>query len=171
MNLDEILTRLVDSVDHLATRQAALENRFARQDQLDGFDHDPDDAAEPVMPRRRELVDDPEQLDQMDNELRAWVAWLINRYRLALKIPDCWYQHGQLVEEFTALWYAWRTAWLTPASGWDPTRWHHDLASMLQRITATYPVACNATNHKPSGGVEQEPTTGNVIHAPWWPAT
>ena len=131
--------RLVDSIDHLASRQVALENQYARQGQLAGFDHDPDDAPEPVIPRRRELIEDPEQREQMDRELHAWVAWLVNRYRLALKIPACWPQHGQLVEELTALWYAWRAAWITPASAWDPSRWHHDLAATLQRTAQSDP--------------------------------
>jgi hypothetical protein len=147
MNSDEILARLVDSVEHLAGRQTVLENQLARRGQLVGFDHDPEDVPEPVIPRRRELVEDPAQREQMDRELHAWVNWLLNRYRLALKIPACWHQHGQLVEELTALWYAWRAAWITPASGWDPTRWHHDLAAMLQRITSTYPATCGLACH------------------------
>lgn len=170
MNNDEILARLIDSVDHLASRQTALENQYARQGQLAGFDHDPDDAPEPVIPRRRELVDDPDQRAQMDRELHAWVTWLVNRYRLALKIPACWHQHGQIVEELTALWYAWRAAWITPASGWDPTRWHHDLTAMLQRIAGTYPVPCSGSEHKPNSAADRTSSHGAIELAQWWPS-
>ena len=169
MNVDEILARLVDSIDHLASRQTALENQYARQGQFIGFDHDPDDSPEPVVPRRRELIEDPEQREQMDRELHAWVTWLVNRYRLALKIPACWPQHGQLVEELTALWYAWRSAWITPASGWDPARWHHDLAAMLHRTNVAYPVPCGSGDHKTGTAAGRGSTGGTIEFAPSWP--
>jgi hypothetical protein len=35
-------------------------------------------------------------------ELVAWVQWLVARYELN-NIPDCWAQHGALVEELDAL--------------------------------------------------------------------
>lgn len=168
MNIDQVLAQLIDSIDQLANRQAELENQHARQAQLAGFDHDPDDVSEPVIPRRRELVDDPEQRAQMDTELHAWVAWLVNRYRLTLKIPACWHEHGQLVEELTALWYAWRTAWITPTTGWDPTRWHHDLANTLHRITNTYPITCTGTNHQAAGDTCRTAATRPIQRAPWW---
>lgn len=90
----------------------------------------------------------------MGRELRAWVAWLVNRYRLALKIPVCWPQRGKLVEELTALWYAWRTAWITPpqpgASGWEPTRLH-DYKASLRRIADDHPVPCSTDHISTSG--------------------
>jgi hypothetical protein len=66
----------------------------------------------------------------------SWTAWLRHRYPLARKIPDCWAQHPELVEELTTLWLAWQGAFqqpdalLTAAADWHD-RW---LPGVLHRL-------------------------------------
>lgn len=67
--------------------------------------------------------------------LRDWVEWFTVRYRVAMSVvPDCWWRHGQLVEELSAL----RTAHLAsfdPAdTGYGPIGWHERLALALPRL-------------------------------------
>lgn len=69
-------------------------------------------------------------------ELRDWVGWIRHRYPLARKIPECWDEHPELVEELTALWLAWQAAYverdacLTAAADWHD-RW---LPGLLHRM-------------------------------------
>jgi hypothetical protein len=68
--------------------------------------------------------------------LTDWVAWLRGRYPLAKKIPVCWAEHPEIVEEVTALWLAWQHAYtdsgapLTAAADWHD-RW---LPGFLHRL-------------------------------------
>jgi hypothetical protein len=69
-------------------------------------------------------------------ELTDWVTWIRHRYPLARRIPACWAQHPEIVEELTALWLAWHGAYqdrdapLTAAADWHD-RW---LPGLLHRI-------------------------------------
>ena len=38
--------------------------------------------------------------------LREWIDWYNTRYGVAAasRIPGCWYRHGPVVEELTAVW-------------------------------------------------------------------
>jgi len=60
-------------------------------------------------------------------ELRGWVDWYNDRYGVAVdsRIPGCWYRHGPVVEELTAVWIAWRAAYYGHQSPNDaPAYWH-----------------------------------------------
>lgn len=78
----------------------------------------------------------PQGQDALWQELTGWVNWLRMRYPLARKIPDCWHEHPEIVEELTALWVAWQAAYtepdaaLTAASDWHD-RW---LPGVLYRL-------------------------------------
>ncbi|WP_139061799.1 hypothetical protein [Tsukamurella pulmonis] len=49
---------------------------------------------------------------QLWEELSGWVDWLRERYELEQKqLPKCWYRHGMIVEELTALMAAWHQAY------------------------------------------------------------
>lgn len=83
-------------------------------------------------------------------QLTEWVGWLRGRYPVARQVPPCWWRHPELVEELTALWLAWREAYvdgvssLTAAADWHD-RW---LPGLLRRIGAGgWNVACDA-DHK-----------------------
>lgn len=83
--------------------------------------------------------------------LAEWVGWLRGRYPLARQVPLCWWRHPELVEELTALWLAWRDAYVEKgaplAAGAD---WHGRwLPELLRRIGAGgWNVACEG-EHKP----------------------
>ena len=74
--------------------------------------------------------------EELWTQLTGWVAWIRNRYPLARKIPPCWGDHPELVEELTALWLAWQHAYedadapLTAAADWHD-RW---LPGVLYRL-------------------------------------
>ena len=70
----------------------------------------------------------PETGERLQNALADWVAWIRHRYPLTRRIPDCWPEHPEVVEELTALWLAWQAAYveadapLTAAAEWHD-RW------------------------------------------------
>jgi len=78
----------------------------------------------------------PHGAEELWHQLTDWVSWIRNRYPLARKIPPCWDEHPELVEELTALWLAWQHAYedteapLTAAADWHD-RW---LPGVLYRL-------------------------------------
>lgn len=84
--------------------------------------------------------------------LAEWVGWLRSRYPLAHRVPPCWWRHPELVEELTALWLAWREAYVEKgavlSSGAD---WHNRwLPELLRRIGAGgWNLACEG-DHRPA---------------------
>lgn len=78
-------------------------------------------------------------------ELADWVQWLRERYQLGSTIPKCWYRHGDVVEELTALMSAHTAAYqqMYGAKGieirdWDAMiAWHRgELAPARARVAA-----------------------------------
>lgn len=68
-------------------------------------------------------------------ELRDFVDWLIDRYQLTeTLIPDCWYQHGRLVEELSALRGAWVASFSSLDAGYGPIGWHERFAALTVRV-------------------------------------
>jgi hypothetical protein len=79
--------------------------------------------------------------------LRDWVEWLTLRYELsAALIPDCWWKHGALVEELSALHCAHRAAFHPTDSGNGPITWHQHFANALPRLRNAYNGGCSE-NH------------------------
>lgn len=78
----------------------------------------------------------PGATEQLTKELSSWVNWIRCRYPLARKVPACWSEHPEVVEELTALWLAWQYAYeerdapLTAAADWHD-RW---LPGVLHRL-------------------------------------
>ncbi len=84
-------------------------------------------------------------------ELAEWVDWVRQRYPLARRIPACWADHPEIVEELTALWLAWQAAYtepdplLTAAADWHD-RW---LPGVLHRLQhGPFALDC-ADQHQP----------------------
>jgi hypothetical protein len=67
--------------------------------------------------------------------LEEWVRWLVSRYALDHRdVPACWYAHGDLVEELTALWTAHQGAYDRAGAPTGPADWHHTLALTRARL-------------------------------------
>ena len=82
-------------------------------------------------------------------ELGDWVDWIRRRYPLFRRIPDCWADHPEIVEELTALWLAWQAAYverdapLTAAAEWHD-RW---LPGVLHRLEhGPFTLDCGSTH-------------------------
>ncbi|MBO0727924.1 MAG: DUF4913 domain-containing protein [Acidimicrobiaceae bacterium] len=89
------------------------------------------------------------------HELIGWVRWIRQRYPLARRIPDCWAEHPEIVEELTALWLAWQAAYveadapLTAAAEWHD-RW---LPGVLYRLQhGPFALDCDTSHHPRPGG-------------------
>jgi hypothetical protein len=88
--------------------------------------------------------------DELWSQLKDWVDWIRHRYPLAKKIPTCWAEHPELVEELTALWLAWQAAYeqpdaqLTAAADWHD-RW---LPGLLHRLEhGPHAINCGDGHH------------------------
>ena len=83
--------------------------------------------------------------------LDTWARWLVARYSLdARELPRCWYLHGALVEELTALLGA-HTAAFDPAQTPNgPADWHRlfwDTRARLHDWTSRS--GCSGREHRP----------------------
>ena len=90
-----------------------------------------------------ELADRPVNWAALDVQAAAeqwelltdWTDWLRERYQLHESIPRCWYAHGPMIEELSALRTAWAGAYLAPdAQLGDPLGWHDALDRVAYRI-------------------------------------
>jgi hypothetical protein len=83
-------------------------------------------------------------------ELRAWVAWLHDRYELSVedRLPRCWAQHPGLIEELAAL-KAWREEIYGSGqpSGQAARYWHSELRQVLHAASTMYALGCR-TGHR-----------------------
>jgi hypothetical protein len=83
-------------------------------------------------------------------QLRDWTTWLISRYRLTLedRIPPCWPEHPELIEELWAL-RAWRTRPTAPRVGQSAVYWHQALITFLTHVSAWWAGGCRAGHTNP----------------------
>ena len=90
--------------------------------------------------------------------LRTWVAWLYGRYRLTLedRLPECWPQHPELIEELWAL-RAWRTEAYGPdGTGQSAAYWHQALVTFLTHVSAWWAGGCRAGHKNPNTDINPE---------------
>ena len=68
--------------------------------------------------------------------LTEWVDWLRHRYPVARTLPPCWRRHPELIEELSALHWAWRAAFHgDEARPSAPADFHgHYLPGVLDRV-------------------------------------
>jgi len=77
-------------------------------------------------------------------ELREWVEWFTSRYYVPPStVPTCWWKHGQLVEELSALHTAHVVCFDDADTGLGPIGWHERLAIALPRLTRAYGGGCS----------------------------
>lgn len=79
-------------------------------------------------------IDGDERIEAA-RKLADWVTeWLVPRYELtARQLPDCWWEHGDTVEELSALHAAWQVAFDPADGGYGPVGWHERFALALTR--------------------------------------
>lgn len=82
--------------------------------------------------------------------LRSWVEWMTVRYNVPVSVvPDCWWRHGRLVEELSALHTAHIAAFDPSDAGFGPIGWHERLAIALPRLSHAYGGGCS-NGHRPT---------------------
>lgn len=85
-------------------------------------------------------------------ELCGWTTWLVSRYRLTVedRLPACWPQHPELIEELWAL-RAWRAeAYSSEGTGQSAVYWHQALVTFLSHVSGWWAGGCRA-GHVVSG--------------------
>ena len=90
----------------------------------------------------------PERAPAAWDALREWVEWFVIRYRIPEStVPNCWWKHGHLVEELSALHAAHVVSFDTRDTGLGPITWHERLAAAMPRLTRAYAGGCS-NGHK-----------------------
>ncbi len=81
-----------------------------------------------------------------------WVLWLADRYEIANdQLPRaCWFLHGAVVEELTALWTSHASAYQGEEdSGAAPYLWQDALARAIERVNRLWiPGSCRTGTHR-----------------------
>jgi len=92
----------------------------------------PLDPADPIC---WPIFEDPELEQRMLAEVTEWVDWIRWRFTLDHRtIPACWQRHGAVIEELSALYTAWQSAYTnTDASA--PLLWLNHFAATRERLT------------------------------------
>lgn len=132
MQQAQLLARLRHDLDQLASETTDTYADLLAK--LDDLDRSSTPARAPTAWCWRNLG--PEGEKELWRQLNDWVTWLRGRYPLARKIPKCWADHPEVVEELTALWLAWHAAYeTTDAPLTAPADWHDRwLPGLLHRI-------------------------------------
>lgn len=84
--------------------------------------------------------------------LREWVEWFTIRYRISESlVPNCWYRHGNLVEELFALHISHKVAYDPADTGFGPIGWHERLSLAIPRLRNAYTGECSRGHdpHRP----------------------
>lgn len=102
----------------------------------------------------------PKAAEELWSQLTDWVDWLRSRYPLAKKIPPCWPEHPEIVEELTALWLAWEGAYSdSSAARTAAIEWHdHWLPGLLHRLEhGAFALSCSAGHtDRPASSYDRE---------------
>ena len=105
-------------------------------------------AGAPVVWRK---LEDPERSD-LWTEFTGWVFDIADQFELTVdQLPrDCWWQHGGVVEELTALWTSHRSAFeIQDDSGASVYLWHDAFARAIDRISRSWLGECTNGYHQP----------------------
>lgn len=82
--------------------------------------------------------------------LLTWVDWLRDRYTLTDRVPSCWYAHGPLIEELSALRCLWVAAFLDKeAPAGAAVAFHDALDRVLIRVRRWDRAGCSDGTHRP----------------------
>ncbi|NMR19189.1 hypothetical protein [Cellulomonas fimi] len=103
----------------------------------------------PAEPICWPVYDDQDHEQIMLAEVGEWVDWIRWRYTLDHRtIPTCWPQHGALIEELSALYTAWQTAYTNP-DGTAPLLWMNHFHAARERLTQWVArTGCRPSEHR-----------------------
>jgi hypothetical protein len=94
-----------------------------------------------------------EERDALWTEFVVWVLWLADRYEVTNdQLPrDCWWMHGAVVEELTALWTSHQSAYATEEdAGSAPYLWQDAWSRAIERIGRLWlGGTCRNGQHRP----------------------
>lgn len=119
---------------------------------------------EPALPEWSWVGLDPGVRAERLRELHQWVTWLVDTYEVPTgQLPDCWYRHGSMTADLTALRAGWTAAYLDPEAEPDrPSRWHDTLERTLRRIRDWDRHGCGRSGSH----TEQTDTARNTLDYP-----
>ncbi len=135
--LDAVDDRLREHAEQIAVDATGLVEHAGRLDAMGQKLVDltaPQEKPEtPHLQRFRYERVKPEVAAAAQNELAAWVPWLVTVYRLEDLIPPCWPRHDALAEELAGLYLSWIGAWSTDTNLSGPLVWHERLDRFRSR--------------------------------------
>jgi hypothetical protein len=104
----------------------------------------------PTFPLCWATLNESQTEDALD-ELADWVLWAIERYSLDRRVvPECWDNHGGLIEELSALRTAWIAAYCITAPPGAPLEWHQHFDAARQRLSDwSARTGCRPGQHRP----------------------
>lgn len=94
------------------------------------------------------------------NSLRAWVEQLRARFPNAIRLPDCWWQHNDLVEVLAALRDHERASFHPSTSATGPVEWQRALRDVETRIDVwikRFTCTVAGRGHEPPHPLPDEP--------------
>ena len=101
--------------------------------------------------------------------LVTWINWLRDRYSLHERVPACWYAHGAVTEELSALRSFWVAAYHDKdARPGDGVAFHDALDRVLNRIHRWDRSGCADGTHRPEANpadTTSESDRERAIHA------
>tara|TARA_B100000378_G_scaffold219263_1_gene182574 strand:- start:333 stop:794 length:462 start_codon:yes stop_codon:yes gene_type:complete len=90
--------------------------------------------------------------------LRDWVEWFTVRYDVPISVvPNCWWKHGALVEELSALHILHQASFDPNDTGYGPIGWHERLAQAQNRLQRAGS-GCTSQHHESKPRSWQEAT-------------
>jgi hypothetical protein len=66
--------------------------------------------------------------------LAGFVEDLVHRYKLQLAVRACWWQHGDAIDELTALWHIRQVSFGEDADLTSPMRWQETVEDSVDRV-------------------------------------
>jgi len=134
------LAQLTDAVEQLLELHAVL------REQVEALAEHPPSSG-PVVFRWAQL--DAQEAEAAWTALSGWVDWLLDRHLLKEVPRGCWWRHGSIVEELTALWWAWQATYDPAGDPRAPVIWLEQLDRARDRIRLrlTQQGACGPGEH------------------------
>jgi hypothetical protein len=134
----------------LAERLAVLEEQIAGGAPPGALGGEEEGSRPAGAPVRWHLLENDER-QELWEEFLGWVIWTADRYELTTdQLPrQCWWRHGAVVEELTALWTSYQSAYAPGQdAGSAPYLWQDALARAVERMQRFWLGSCRSGQHR-----------------------